>query len=165
MNENSSIDTHNQKNKIDKHNPNNHKLIDDDDFLEEMEKELAKKDDIIIQLNDKVLDSMERIHEVIIEKRNLEKQVKEYELKELILQFNNFEKLKNDHNKLEHRLIITKNHLDNARNQINFQKEFVDNAKEQIEFMERVIEDLENRNLIDFIRNKFPETFIEYKKK
>ncbi|MFY9638005.1 MAG: hypothetical protein WAK14_04275 [Methanobacterium sp.] len=165
MDEYSQTDPHNQNKKINKHNPINDKLIEDEDFIEEMGKELAKKDDIIIQLNDKVLDSMERIHEVILEKRNLEKQVKEFELKELSLQFNNFEKLKNDYNKLSHRLIITKNHLDNARNQINSQKEFVDNAKEQVKFMEGVIAELENRSLIDFIRKKFPESFIEYKKK
>lgn len=165
MDEYSPTDPHNQNKKINKDNPINDKLIENEDFIEEMGKELAKKDDIIIQLNDKVLDSMERIHEVILEKRNLEKQVKEFELKELSLKFNNFEKVKNDYNKLSHRLIITKNHLDNARNQINSQKELVDNAKEQVKFMEGVIEELENRSLIDFIRKKFPESFIEYKKK
>ena len=59
---------------------------------------------------------------------------------------------------------VTKNQLDNARKQIKLQNQFVEDSKDQIEFMELVIHDLENRGLTDFIMNRFPESFKEYKK-
>ncbi len=165
MIEHSLSDTDNQEIKKDEHQPDNDKLNEDKSSLEEMEKELVERDHVIVQLKDKLVDSQERIHEVIIEKGSLEKQVKEFELKGLSLQFSNFEQLKNDHDKLEHRLVITKNQLDDARQQIKSQKEYVDNAKEQVEFMEIVIDDLANRGLMDLLRNRFPESFVTYSKK
>ncbi len=165
MIEHSLSDPDNQDIKKDEYELNNDKLNGDKISLEEMEKELAERDHVIVQLKNKLLDSQDRIHEVIVEKGSLEKQVKEFELKGLSLQFSNFEQLKNDHDKLEHRLVITKNQLDDARQQIKSQKEYVDNAKERVEFMEIVIDDLANRGLMDFLRNKVPESFITYSKK
>ena len=165
MEEHSQSDDDNQNMRKNEHKTNNDKLNEDTLSLEEIERELAEKDEVIIQLKSKLLDSQERIHKVIIEKGSLENQVKEFELKGISLQFDNFEDLKNNYNKLEHRLIITKNQLDDARIQIKSQNEFVENAREQVEFMETVIVDLENRGLIDFLRNKFPESFVTYKKK
>ena len=43
-------------------------------------------------------------------------------------------------------------------------KEHLDMARDQIKFHKKVIEDLENRSFMDYLRNKFPESFIEYKK-
>jgi len=163
MKKHSQLDSDNKKIKNNEH-PNNDKLNEDKILLEELEKELAERDHEIDQLNNKLLDAQERLHDAIHEKNSLEKQVNEFELKELSFQFGNFEQLKNDYNKLEHRLIITKNQLDDARIQIRSQKEFVDNARDRVKFMEIVIEDLENRGLIDFLRNRFPESFITYKK-
>ncbi len=165
MEEHSQSDDDNQNMRKNEHKTNNDKLNEDTLSLEEIERELAEKDEVIIQLKSKLLDSQERIHKVIIEKGSLENQVKEFELKGISLQFDNFEDLKNNYNKLEHRLIITKNQLDDARIQIKSQNEFVENAREQVEFMETVIVDLENRGLIDFLRNRFPESFVTYKKK
>ena len=165
MKEHSQSDVDNQNMRKNEHTTNNDKLNEDKLSVEEMEKELAEKDDMIIQLKSKLLDSQERIHEVIIEKGSLEKQVKEFELKGISLKFGNFEELKNNFNKIEHRLTITKNQLDDARIQIKSQNEFVNNAREHVEFMEMVIDDLENRGLIDFLRNRFPESFVNYKKK
>jgi hypothetical protein len=165
MIEHSLSDTDNQDMKKDEHELNNDKLNEDKISLEEMENELAERDHMIVQLENKLLDSQERIHEVIVEKGSFEKQVKEFELKGLSLKFSNFEQLKNDHDKLEHRLVITKNQLDDARLQIKSQKEYVDNAKEQVEFMEIVIVDLANRGLMDLLRNRFPESFVSYSKK
>jgi chromosome segregation ATPase len=165
MKEHSQNDDDNPNMRKNKHKTNNDKLNEDTISLEEIERELAEKDELIVQLKSKLVDFQERIHEVIIEKGSLEKQVKEFELKGISLQLDNFEDLKNNYNKLEHRLIITKNQLDDARIQIKSQNEFVENAREQVEFMETVIVDLENRGLIDFLRNRFPESFVTYKKK
>ena len=37
-------------------------------------------------------------------------------------------------------------------------------AKVRVEFMEKVIHDLEKRGLTDFIRNRYPESFVKYQK-
>jgi hypothetical protein len=53
------------------------------------------------------------------------------------------QKLKNDHDKLQHRYQITRHLLEEAR---------------------MVIKDLENRGLMDHLRGKYPESFLEYQK-
>ena len=87
-----------------------------------------------------------------------------WNLRSISLQFGKFEELKKEYNQLVHRLQVTKNQLDNARKQIKLQDQFVEDSKDQIEFMELVIHDLENRGLTDFILNRFPESFKDYKK-
>ncbi len=120
-------------------------------LIEKLNKEIADKNNEIIQLQNKLLDSNEKIHDIIVEKGSLKKIINEFELKELDIRFGKFEELKNDYNKLEHRLSITKEQLDEIRIQIKFHK--------------KVIDDLENRGFMDYIRKRYPESFIDYKKK
>lgn len=120
-------------------------------LIEKLNRELAEKNNEIKLLQTKFIDSQDRIHDIIIEKDSLKKQINQYELKELELQIGKFEELKNNYNKLEHRLNITKKQLDEARNQIIFHRQ--------------VIEDLENRSFMDYLRNRFPESFVDYKEK
>ncbi|MGB7969684.1 MAG: hypothetical protein WCF28_08950 [Methanobacterium sp.] len=145
MKELSSIDSDNTNNKND-NGAQNDKLL-----IKKLNKEIAEKNNEISQLKNKLTDSNERIHDIILEKGSLKKQINNFELKELDIQFGKFEELKNDYNKLEHRLKITKEQLDKTRL--------------KIVFYTKVIEDLENRGFIDYLRNKFPESFINYKKK
>jgi chromosome segregation ATPase len=137
------MDKHDKKNDIESQND---KLL-----IEKLNKELAEKNNEIKLLQTKFIDSQDRIHDIIIEKDSLKKQINQYELKELELQIGKFEELKNNYNKLEHRLNITKKQLDEARNQIIFHRQ--------------VIEDLENRSFMDYLRNRFPESFVDYKEK
>lgn len=120
-------------------------------LIEKLNKEIVDKNKEIIQLQNKLLDSNEKIHDIIIEKSSLKKMINEFELKELDIRFGKFEELKNDYNKLEHRLNVTKEQLDEIRIQIKFHK--------------KVIQDLENRGFFDYIRKRYPESFIDYKKK
>ena len=145
MKELSNIDSDSLNNKNDNVSQNDKLLI------KKLNKEIVEKNNEIIQLQNKLSDSYERIHDIILEKDSLKKQINNFELKQLDIQFGKFEELKSDYNKLEHRLKITKEHLDEARNQIIF------NTK--------VIEDLENRGFMDYLRKRFPESFVNYKKK
>ena len=145
MKELSSIDSDNTNNKND-NGAQNDKLL-----IKKLNKEIAEKNNEISQLKNKLTDSNERIHDIILEKGSLKKQINNFELKELDIQFGKFEELKNDYNKLEHRLKITKEQLDKTRL--------------KIVFYTKVIENFENRGFIDYLRNKFPESFINYKKK
>jgi len=160
MKENSRIDEVNQSLKKDRINANleSDTQMDDNSSIEELENELKRKNNKIIELQKKFENAQERIHEVIIQKNSFEKRVNELELKQLSLQLVNYDELKNKFSKLEHRMQITKKQLDDTRNHIELQKQ-------RIKLLEKVIEDLENRGLTDYLRHKFPETFIEYKKK
>jgi chromosome segregation ATPase len=150
MKELSRIDTDKPDSKDDDRVQNN-KIKDDKLLIEELNKEITDKNNAIIRLQNKLSDSQERIHDIVLEKSSLKKKINDYELKELDIQFGNFEELKNDYNKIEHRLNVTKEQLDEARIEIKFYKQ--------------VIEDLENRGLMDYLRKRFPESFVNYKKK
>ncbi len=130
--------------------PQKSKLTDDKLLIEELQTEIRARDKEIIRLQNIIDDSKERIHDVIQEKGSLKDQINQYELKEVDLQFGKFEELKNHYNKLEHRLNITKEQLDGARKQIQLQNQ--------------VILDLEKLSFIDFIRNRYPESYNTYKK-
>jgi chromosome segregation ATPase len=129
----------------------NNKTKDDKLLIEKLNKEITDQNKVIIKLQNKLLDTEEKIHDIILDKASLKKQINNFELKELDIQFGKFEELKNDYNKIEHRLNVTKEQLDDARN--------------NIEFYKKVIEDLENRGFMDYLRNRFPESFVNYKKK
>jgi chromosome segregation ATPase len=116
-----------------------------------LNKEIVERNNEINQLQTKLSESNERIHDIILDKNSLKKQINNFELMQLDIQFGKFEQLKNDYDKLKHRLNVTKEQLDMSRHQIKFHK--------------KVIEDLENRGFIDYLRHKFPESYIDYKKK
>ena len=126
--------------------PQNDKLL-----IKKLNKEIVEKNNEIIQLQNRLSESHDRIRDIIFDKNSLEKQINNFELMQLDIQFGEFEQLKNDYDKLKHRLNVTKEQLDVARDQIIFHK--------------KVIEDLENRGFIDYLRNKFPESFVNYKEK
>ena len=104
MKELHSIDADNTKNKSD------NRAQKDKLLIKKLNKEILEKNNEIVQLQNKLSDSHERIHDMILEKGSLKKQINNFELKQLDIQFGKFEELKNDYNKLEHRLNITKEH-------------------------------------------------------
>jgi chromosome segregation ATPase len=163
MKENSQIEKLNRGSKKDE-NEKKHDPDKTQDLTEELEKKLKIKDNELIELQKKLECANERIHDIVNEKIILEKRVSELEFKDISIQFGKFEQLKKEYDKLVHRLQVTKNHLDIARKQIKLQDQFVEDSKHQIEFNEKVIHDLENRGLTDFILNRFPESFKDYKK-
>jgi chromosome segregation ATPase len=133
--------------------------------IEDFEEKLRKKNFKISELQGKLQDKEELVLDLINGKKILDKRIRDLELMELSLKLDDFEKLKMEHRKLEHRTQITKKQLDEARNKIVSQKKYVAEAKERVEFMEKVINDLEKRGFTDLLRNRYPETFIEYQKK
>jgi DNA repair exonuclease SbcCD ATPase subunit len=126
-------------------------LNKDEDLLEELEKELARKDEEITQLKEKLTNTQERLLDIIQEKKYIEQIKTELELKETELKLKKFQKLENKHHQLSHRSQVTKKHLDQARAELKIQ--------------EKVITDLENRRLLDYLLGRFPESFQDYQKK
>lgn len=129
----------------------------DEPLIEELEKELADSEKKIIKLENKLADAQERIHDVINDKKTLQKKINEFELKDINLEFGKFEDLKREHSKLQHRMQVTKNHLDDAREQIIKQEK-------RVKLLESVIVSLENRSLMDRISRRYPEEYLNYKK-
>ncbi len=66
--------------------------VDDENSLEELEIILAFKDKEITELQAKLDDAKDKIHDLIVEKGSLEKKYTEQKLKELDLKFGEFEK-------------------------------------------------------------------------
>ena len=118
--------------------------------LEELKVESVRKDEEIIQLNEKLSITQDRLLDIIQEKKLLEERKTELELKNIEIELENFQKLKNEHNKLSHRSQVTKKQLDQARVDIKIQ--------------EQVITDLEKRGFLDYLLRRFPESFQDYKK-
>lgn len=119
-----------------------------DTIIEELEKELVKKQTIIDGLNAKLQDANSRISDMIEKNKSLESRINEFELQELAMKFGKFEELKDKNKKLDHRVIVTKKHLDNAR---EYQK-----------FSDVVILDLKNRSTLDRILKRYPDSYIRY---
>jgi chromosome segregation ATPase len=128
------------------------KIFSDDKLrIKELEKELSQKESEIMFFKEKMTNNQEIILDVIEEKKQLKKQINDFELKELDLKLNNYMELQRKHHKIEHRLFVTKNHLDEAN--------------KELEFRAKIIEDLENRGVSDYILGKFPDSYQEYKKR
>nr|WP_054858587.1 hypothetical protein [Methanobacterium formicicum] len=81
----------------------------------------------------------------------LKKQIEEFERKELDVKLNNYLELQRKHHKVEHRLFVTKNLLDEAQ--------------AELEFRAKIIEELENQGIMDLVLGRYPENYLEYKKR
>ncbi|MBP2046006.1 hypothetical protein [Methanobacterium aggregans] len=119
-------------------------------IIEGLEFKLKQKESEIQELREKLQDKYAMLQDRIDEKKILEERVKELELKDISLKLGKLDELTNKNLKLDHRVQVTKKQLDYARNDLELQK--------------KVIEDLENRGVLDFLLRRFPETFKEYKK-
>ncbi|BDZ68905.1 hypothetical protein [Methanobacterium ferruginis] len=119
--------------------------------VKDLEKELRAKEAEIDFLKEKLTNNQEIMLDVIEEKKELKKQIHDFEVKEVDLRLNNFRDLQRKHHKLEHRLFVTKNQLDEAR--------------QELEFRAKLIKDLEKRGVSDYILGRFPESLIEYNKR
>jgi chromosome segregation ATPase len=124
---------------------------DAESVIEELEKELSKRENDIKYLKEELDDAMVRIHDMIEKNRSLESRINEYELQDVTMKIGKFEDLKQNYNKLDHRTQVTKKQLDDLR--------------QYSKFTETVIADLEKRGFIDLILRRYPESYLEYKGK
>lgn len=119
----------------------------------DLNKELIAKDSEIARLKNQLANEhkkfQSRIANIVADKNKLSTELHYYELMELDLKVAEFEKLKINYLKLEHRYNIT--------------KELLDDSRHQLAILEKVIYDLENIKFIDFIKNNDPTSFIRYK--
>ena len=130
-------------------NDSDHKSKEDyDAIIEKLEKELLKKQAIIDGLKENLQDANLRVSDMIEKNKSLESRINEFELQELAMKFGKYEELKDKNKKLDHRVMVTKKHLDNAR---EYQK-----------FTDVVIMDLKNRSTLDKILRRYPTSYMRY---
>jgi chromosome segregation ATPase len=116
-----------------------------------LEQELADKDSEIDFLKEKLTNNQEILLDVIEDKKSLKKIVQDFEMKQIDERLNNFQQLQRKQHQIEHRLFVTKNQLDEARNELKIQ--------------EKVIKDLEKRGLRDYLMANYPQSYVQYQKK
>ena len=121
---------------------------DYDAIIEELEIELAKKQVTIQNLKEGIQDANNRVSDMVEKNSSLESRINEYELQDLAMKFGKFEKLKDDNKKLDHRVKVTKKHLDSAR--------------EYLKFTYVVILDMKNRSIFDRVFRRYPDSYHRY---
>lgn len=127
-----------------------------EDEISTLKSELKGREKSIKSLNEKLDINNRMLQDILMEKNELKKKIQEYELKLVDAKLNQYQKLQEQHQKTVHRLQVTKKHLDNA----NIKNKDLQ-AKEMV--MQMVIEDLVKRGFLDHIRNRYPESYLEYK--
>lgn len=103
-----------------------------------------------LRVNEKLKQALDRLSELRKEKEDLQLKLEKLEHKQLDLKLQEHEKLKQDYHIISHRAQVTKEQLDQSRRKLESQKQ--------------VIKDLEERGIIDYIKNRYPPSFIQYKK-
>lgn len=118
--------------------------------IKELEKKLKSRESDIENLQEKLRTNKDMLQDVIQEKNQIKLRLQEYDLNLTDAKLSQYQKLQEDHQKLVHRLQVTKKHLDDARDEIAILREIID--------------DLTHRGLFDRIRSRYPESLKKYKK-
>lgn len=143
-------DTHPNINNAKRHNNNSNKDSNEFTRMEELEKQLYQKDLELKNLQEKMTSLEERFQEIQSEKKRLSKRLDELELQKIELKLKNCQEIKDNYLKIKHRSQITKEQLDDTR--------------ENLKILEGVIEDLKKRGFMDYLLRRFPESFQRYHK-
>ncbi len=120
-----------------------------DQIIRQLEEKVQYQNQALNRINEKLSQCLDRLGEIRQEKEILENKIKELEIREMDFKLLKHDKLQNDYDKMKHRTQVTKKQLDDARNHILF--------------LEKVLQDMENRRLMDYIKKKYPESWVEYK--
>lgn len=122
----------------------------DSNWIKDLENKITQKDKEIKELRDDIIDLRELLGSIMDDKRELEKKVNKYELSDIESEMQKNRKIEEDYYKIKHRCKVTKKLLDETRLEVNK--------------MANVIADLEKRTLMDQIRGRFPESYLNYLK-
>lgn len=131
---------------------------DTDQEIKQLKDELKKKDASIESLKKQLLNNQSMLKDIIAEKKLLKKHAYEYELSMTDAKLKQYQKLQEDHQKIVHRLSVTKNYLDTANKDIK-------DLKEEVDVLRQIVSDLNKRGLLDFIRGRYPDSYRNYQKR
>ena len=116
--------------------------------LDFTKKELTKAKSEMKLIEDKLDYCQNRLLDIRNEKDNLKKELKNFEFVDIDAKLKEVDLLKTDFLKQQHRLEITKDLLEESRKEITLLK--------------KILNDLLNMSNLDFIRNKYPESFNQH---
>lgn len=129
-------------------------MADLNEELKYIKKKLTNTKSELKLVEDKLEYCQDRVIDIRNEKNALLKKANYYESCNIDEKLKEYEKLKQDFLKQEHRLKITKNLLDDSREEITLLKE--------------IIEEFKNLSILNFIRKIYPENinipFIKHEK-
>lgn len=125
--------------------------MDPEEKIEELENQIAERDRKIRELELKLADCMGRVDEIRSEKSGLQEEVNRLQVMRLDLKLRDFQELEDENNRLKHRIEITKDLLDEAR--------------ERLEILEDVVEGFLNQSLPERITGKKPDALIHYRER
>lgn len=123
---------------------------DKDQLIQELEEKVEYLEKNRLKVNEKLSQALDRLSKLRQEKVDLQLKLEKMEHKKLDFKLQEHGKLKQDYHKMSHRAQITKEQLDETRR--------------ELEFLNNVIKDLEERGIIDYIKKRYPSSFIQYKK-
>jgi len=116
--------------------------------LNSTKKELAETKSELKLVENKLTYCQDRLLDIRNEKDDILKKLRKYEIQNVDMELKKAQLTKDDFLKQKHRLKIT--------------KEFLDESREEVVLLKEVIEDFKNTKNIDFIRNKYPDSFHRY---
>jgi hypothetical protein len=99
-------------------------------------------------MNQEIIKFNEKIAEIYKSKDEVIKELRMLETKEIDLKLKDFGNIQIQHQRLEHRLSLTQQSLEKA--------------KDDIKLLKQIIIEFENQNLFDFISNKKPNSYFKY---
>ncbi len=96
-------------------------------------------------------ESQGRLKELRIEKKELEEKIINFELLKMDLELKKVEDIYNENNKIRHRIHIT--------------KELLEEKREEVIVLQNILKDFEKFTLWNHIKGVYPESYIAYKNK
>ena len=119
--------------------------------IEDLEKIIDMKTKEIEYLRKEFHESQGRLKELRLEKKELEEKVTNFELLKMDLELKKVEEIYNQNNKIQHRIHIT--------------KELLEEKREEVITLQNILKDFEEFTVWDHIKGVYPESYIAYKNK
>ncbi|MBZ9570220.1 hypothetical protein KQY27_01490 [Methanobrevibacter sp. TMH8] len=122
--------------------------------LEFTKSELKNAKNDIKLIEDKLEYCQNRLLDIRNDKDDIKKRLDRYEILDIDKKLEDADKLKNDYLKQKHRLEVT--------------KELLDDSREEIILLKKIIDDFKDCSVFNFIRKNYPESinkhYIKYEK-
>ncbi len=119
-----------------------------DHKIEELELELSKKNKELEDLKKELCNCKGRLDEIRDEKKILMDDLNRFETMKIDLELVKAQKLQDENHRLAHRIQVTKDQLDHAR--------------DHIKLRDQIIAELSQMKTLDYVRKRYPESFRKY---
>lgn len=119
--------------------------------IEDLEKIVDMKTKEIEYLRKEFHEAQGRLKELRQEKKELDEKIRKLELLKLDLELKKAEDIYNENNRIQHRIHIT--------------KELLEEKREEVIILQNILKDFEEFTVWNHIKGVYPESYIAYKNK